>query len=74
MPKYKANAHVLGLSPKETFTSDDPFYDQFEQGGFLTIVDDDGDGSGGDDDDDRLETPPGEPGLGSDLGNEQDPD
>lgn len=39
MPKYKANAKVLGLQVGETFESDDKFYKPFELGGYISVVD-----------------------------------
>lgn len=40
MPRYRANANVLGLTVREEFTSDDPFYEPFATGGFLSVVED----------------------------------
>lgn len=73
MPKYRANADVLGIKARDTFVSDDPFYAQFVEGGFLTVLDadatepeiDDDSPAGGDPDDLEL----GGPELGADLGN-----
>lgn len=40
MRKMKAESHVLGLAPGDTFESDDEFYDSFIEGGHLSVVED----------------------------------
>lgn len=83
MPKYRANAKVLGLKPGDTFVSDDPYYEEFVDGdkGSISVVDADAtqddhdeDAAGGDGGDDQQHTESGEPGGGPDLGNGQGPD
>lgn len=38
MPKYRVHARVLGLDPKDEFTSEDEFYRPFLDGGYLSVV------------------------------------